>query len=106
MPYFLVTCPFESEEAHRIHYTLHGEDSAPHKIIFTSELFANQLVHTHTNLMVQWDWVAQRHNGSRKSSTFPNEETSSRFLCTTTEVWVCLTQLQGGGVPTRWQGTR
>jgi pimeloyl-ACP methyl ester carboxylesterase len=38
MPFYLVTCPFESEEPHRIHYQLVGADSAPYKIIFTMGL--------------------------------------------------------------------
>lgn len=38
MPFFLVTCPFESEEAHRIHYDLFGSATAPHKIVFTMGL--------------------------------------------------------------------
>ena len=38
MPYYLVSCPYESEEPHRIHYQLFGNSTAPYKIVFTMGL--------------------------------------------------------------------
>lgn len=38
MPRFLVTCPHDSEEPHRIYYELYGSDSAPNKLVFTMGL--------------------------------------------------------------------
>lgn len=38
MARFLVTCPHDTEEPHRIYYELYGNANAPHKLIFTMGL--------------------------------------------------------------------
>lgn len=38
MPYYLVTCPYDSEEPHRIYYEIYGSNNAKHRLVFTMGL--------------------------------------------------------------------